>query len=112
MQHARNLKGQVNGSWRRCAPGVRSARDWRDHASAQHVGEPLWRPPAPKGFSDESGPWLDGLAQRLDIANRVDFSPTQTRDRSLRKRSRRLPPRKPRRRSRARKADHRPWRSC
>ena len=33
------------------------------------LGEPLWRPPAPKGFSDESGPWLDGLAQRLDIAN-------------------------------------------
>jgi uncharacterized protein (DUF1800 family) len=33
------------------------------------LGEPLWRPPAPKGFSDESGVWLDGLAQRLDIAN-------------------------------------------
>jgi uncharacterized protein (DUF1800 family) len=26
------------------------------------LGEPLWRPPAPKGFSDESGLWLDGLA--------------------------------------------------
>jgi uncharacterized protein (DUF1800 family) len=35
------------------------------------LGEPLWRPPAPKGFSDESGPWLDGLAQRLDIANQL-----------------------------------------
>jgi uncharacterized protein (DUF1800 family) len=33
------------------------------------LGEPLWRPPAPKGFADESAPWLDGLAQRLDIAN-------------------------------------------
>jgi uncharacterized protein (DUF1800 family) len=33
------------------------------------LGEPLWRPPAPKGFPDESAPWLDGLAQRLDIAN-------------------------------------------
>src|SRR2546430_1087174 len=32
-------------------------------------GEPLWRPSAPKGFADESAPWLDGLAQRLDIAN-------------------------------------------
>src|SRR5262249_11276915 len=32
-------------------------------------GEPLWRPSAPKGFPDESAPWLDGLAQRLDIAN-------------------------------------------
>jgi uncharacterized protein (DUF1800 family) len=33
------------------------------------LGEPLWRPSAPKGFADESGPWLDGLSQRLDIAN-------------------------------------------
>jgi uncharacterized protein (DUF1800 family) len=35
------------------------------------LGEPLWRPPAPKGFSDDSAAWLDGLAQRLDIANRI-----------------------------------------
>jgi uncharacterized protein (DUF1800 family) len=35
------------------------------------LGEPLWRPSAPKGFSDESAPWLDGLAQRLDIANQL-----------------------------------------
>jgi len=33
------------------------------------LAEPLWRPSAPKGFADESAPWLDGLAQRLDIAN-------------------------------------------
>src|SRR5438552_12103023 len=33
------------------------------------LGEPLWRPSAPKGFADKSAPWLDGLAQRLDIAN-------------------------------------------
>jgi len=33
------------------------------------LGEPLWRPPAPNGFADESAPWLDGLTQRLDIAN-------------------------------------------
>src|SRR5215469_7766688 len=33
------------------------------------LGEPLWRPSAPKGFADESAPWLDGLTQRLDIAN-------------------------------------------
>jgi uncharacterized protein (DUF1800 family) len=33
------------------------------------LGEPLWRPPAPKGFPDESAPWLDGLAQRLDVAH-------------------------------------------
>jgi uncharacterized protein (DUF1800 family) len=33
------------------------------------LGEPLWRPPAPKGFSDDNAAWLNGLAQRLDIAN-------------------------------------------
>jgi uncharacterized protein (DUF1800 family) len=35
------------------------------------LGEPLWRPAAPKGFADENGPWLDGLSQRLDIANQL-----------------------------------------
>jgi uncharacterized protein (DUF1800 family) len=33
------------------------------------LGEPLWRPPAPKGFSDDNATWFDGLAQRLEIAN-------------------------------------------
>ena len=33
------------------------------------LGEPLWRPPAPKGFSDDNAAWVDGLGQRLDIAN-------------------------------------------
>jgi len=33
------------------------------------LGEPLWRPPAPRGFSDDTAAWLDGLAQRLAIAN-------------------------------------------
>ena len=33
------------------------------------LGEPLWRPPAPKGFSDEAASWVDGLAHRLDMAN-------------------------------------------
>jgi len=33
------------------------------------LGEPLWRPPAPKGFSDDNAGWLDGLGQRLEIAN-------------------------------------------
>jgi uncharacterized protein (DUF1800 family) len=33
------------------------------------LGEPLWRPPAPKGFSDENAAWMDGLATRLDVAN-------------------------------------------
>ena len=33
------------------------------------MGEPLWRPPAPKGYSDLAASWLDGLARRLDLAN-------------------------------------------
>ena len=33
------------------------------------LGEPLWQPPAPKGFDDVSGPWMDGLPQRLEVAN-------------------------------------------
>jgi uncharacterized protein (DUF1800 family) len=35
------------------------------------LGEPLWRPPAPKGFDDDSAAWMAGLAQRLDIANQL-----------------------------------------
>jgi len=33
------------------------------------LGEPWWRPPSPKGFSDDNAAWIGGLAQRLDIAN-------------------------------------------
>ncbi len=33
------------------------------------LGEPLWRPPSPQGFSDEEAAWLDGLPTRLDIAS-------------------------------------------
>ena len=35
------------------------------------LGEPLWRPPAPAGFSDDSKVWMAGLAQRVDIANQM-----------------------------------------
>jgi len=46
--------------------------DVRPFLQAQNLlGEPLWRPPAPNGFSDASTPWMDGLAQRLDIANNL-----------------------------------------
>ena len=41
------------------------------------LGEPLWRPPAPKGFDDANASWLDGLAQRLDIANQFGRRVTQ-----------------------------------
>jgi uncharacterized protein (DUF1800 family) len=33
------------------------------------LGEPLWRPPAPNGFSDAEAAWIDGVPHRLDIAN-------------------------------------------
>jgi uncharacterized protein (DUF1800 family) len=33
------------------------------------LGEPLWRPPSPKGFADEEASWIDSVGQRLDIAN-------------------------------------------
>jgi uncharacterized protein (DUF1800 family) len=35
------------------------------------LGEPLWRPAASKGFSDDDPAWIDGLAQRLDVANEL-----------------------------------------
>jgi uncharacterized protein (DUF1800 family) len=41
------------------------------------LGEPLWRPPAPKGFDDLNAAWVDGLAQRLDIANQLARRVTQ-----------------------------------
>jgi uncharacterized protein (DUF1800 family) len=39
--------------------------------SRARLGEPLWRPPQPEGFQDVQGPWVDGLAQRLDTAELV-----------------------------------------
>ena len=33
------------------------------------LGEPIWRPPSPKGFADDEGAWIDTMGQRLDIAN-------------------------------------------
>jgi uncharacterized protein (DUF1800 family) len=46
--------------------------DVRPVMQAQNLlGEPLWRPPAPNGFADDDATWLDGLSQRLDVANQV-----------------------------------------
>jgi uncharacterized protein (DUF1800 family) len=39
------------------------------------LGEPLWRPPSPKGFPDEEGAWMDGIAHRLDTANAIAQNP-------------------------------------
>jgi uncharacterized protein (DUF1800 family) len=35
------------------------------------LGEPLWRPSAPKGFADDSAAWINGLSERLDVANQL-----------------------------------------
>jgi uncharacterized protein (DUF1800 family) len=32
------------------------------------LGAPLWRPPAPNGYSDMEAAWIDGIARRIDIA--------------------------------------------
>jgi len=33
------------------------------------LGEPMWRPPAPNGFPEHEAAWIDGLAQRVDVAS-------------------------------------------
>jgi len=33
------------------------------------LGEPLWRPAAPNGYSDYQAAWIDGLAQRANLAS-------------------------------------------
>jgi uncharacterized protein (DUF1800 family) len=46
--------------------------DVRPVIQAQNLlGEPLWRPTSPNGFADDNATWLDGLSQRLDVANQV-----------------------------------------
>ena len=54
------------------AVGTTSLPDIRPVIQAQNLlGEPLWRPPAPNGFGDDDATWLDGLSQRLDVANQL-----------------------------------------
>jgi uncharacterized protein (DUF1800 family) len=33
------------------------------------LGEALWRPPAPNGYTDTEAAWIEGVPHRLDIAN-------------------------------------------
>jgi uncharacterized protein (DUF1800 family) len=33
------------------------------------LGEPMWRPPSPRGYADDEATWIDGVGQRLDVAN-------------------------------------------
>ncbi len=39
------------------------------HRRAALLGERLWRPPSPKGYPDDEGSWIDGMARRLDVAS-------------------------------------------
>jgi len=55
-------------TWRAIGVAADPRRVLDSHA---YLGERFWRPPAPKGFTDEQSAWIDGLAQRLDIANRI-----------------------------------------
>jgi uncharacterized protein (DUF1800 family) len=55
-------------AWRAIGTAPDPRRVLDSHA---YFGERLWRPVAPQGFSDMQAAWIDGLAQRLDIANRI-----------------------------------------
>jgi uncharacterized protein (DUF1800 family) len=51
------------------AAGVTQPKPERLLRAHALLGQPLWRPPSPQGFSDQEAAWGDGLAMRLDIAN-------------------------------------------
>jgi uncharacterized protein (DUF1800 family) len=38
-------------------------------AGQRTLGEPLWRPPSPRGYADDEAAWIDGIGQRLDVAH-------------------------------------------
>jgi uncharacterized protein (DUF1800 family) len=38
-------------------------------AGQRRLGEPLWRPPSPRGYADDEATWIDGIGQRLDVAH-------------------------------------------
>jgi uncharacterized protein (DUF1800 family) len=51
------------------ATGITQADPKRFADGQALLGEPLWRPPSPKGFPDDEGSWIDGTGRRLDVAN-------------------------------------------
>jgi uncharacterized protein (DUF1800 family) len=53
------------------AAGFNGADATQVAPSLNRLGEPLWRPPAPKGFGDGVDDWLDGLGHRLETANAI-----------------------------------------
>jgi uncharacterized protein (DUF1800 family) len=57
------------------AAGFNGVDPRRTVPALNRLGEPLWRPPSPKGFPDEEGAWSDGIAHRLDTANAIAQNP-------------------------------------
>jgi uncharacterized protein (DUF1800 family) len=53
------------------AAGLNTGDVRRMVPALNRLGEPLWRPAAPKGFGDGNDDWLDGVGHRLDTANAV-----------------------------------------
>jgi uncharacterized protein (DUF1800 family) len=51
------------------ATGVTQANPKRFTDGQALLGEPMWRPPSPKGFPDDEASWIDGMGRRLDVAN-------------------------------------------
>jgi uncharacterized protein (DUF1800 family) len=51
------------------ATGITQANARRFTDGQALLGEPLWRPPSPKGFADDEASWIDGTGRRLDVAN-------------------------------------------
>ena len=51
------------------ATGITQADPARFTGGQALLGEPLWRPPSPKGYPDDEASWIDGMGRRLDIAN-------------------------------------------
>jgi uncharacterized protein (DUF1800 family) len=70
-------------------PGSQSPPTGRMLGFQATLGQALWRPPAPNGYSDMEAAWIDGIPRRLDIANefaghsRQENDPLDLLDRSL-----------------------------
>jgi uncharacterized protein (DUF1800 family) len=54
------------GMVRATGTGSNGLRFGRNQAA---LGEPVWRPPSPRGHPDVTSAWIDGIGQRLDVAN-------------------------------------------
>ncbi|UPK28972.1 DUF1800 domain-containing protein [Bradyrhizobium sp. 195] len=53
------------------ATGITQVDPVRFTGGQELLGEPLWRPSAPKGYPDDEASWIDGVGRRLDVANNV-----------------------------------------